>query len=73
MDDAPGDATTDWHVAHAVPQPKRPTAHLPVYGCAGDRETAADALLCIGSESLDRRIARIEAYAIRSAMRLRGV
>ncbi|CAN5554815.1 hypothetical protein BH24GEM3_BH24GEM3_19680 [soil metagenome] len=72
-DDSPGNTTTDWHVAHTTPQAKRPTTHLPVYGCAEDRETAADALLCVGPESLDRQIARIEAYAIRSAIRLRGV
>jgi hypothetical protein len=72
IDDAEG-ATMDWHVAHATPQPKRPTTHLPVYGCAGDRETAADAVLCIGFESLDRQLARLEAFAIRSGIRLRGV
>jgi hypothetical protein len=71
-DDSEG-ATTDWHVAHATPQPKSPTTHLPVYGYAGDRETAADAVLCVGSESLDRQLARIEAYAVRSGVRLRGV
>jgi hypothetical protein len=64
---------TDWHVAHTTPQPKRPTTHLPVYGCAGDREMAADGVLCVGSESLDRQLARIEAYAVRSGVRLRGV
>ena len=67
------DGTTDWHVAHATPQPKRPTLHLPVYGCPADGETAADAVLCVGTESLDRQLARIEAYGVRSAARLRGV
>lgn len=72
--EAPVDvAATDWHVAHPIPQPKFPTSHLPVYGFAGTRETAADALLCVGPESLDRQIARIEAYALRAAVRLRGV
>lgn len=66
-------ATTDWHVAHATPQPKCPTTHLPVYGCAGERETAADAILCSGSGPLDLQLARIEAYAVRSGVRLRGV
>jgi hypothetical protein len=64
---------TDWHVAHPIPQAKQPTTHLPVYGCPGEGETAADALLCIGLEPLDLQIARIEAYAMRSAVRLRGV
>jgi hypothetical protein len=73
VEDAQASATTDWHVAHEVRQPKRPTSHLPVYGCALEYETAADAILCVGPESLDRQIARIEAYAIRSAVRLRGV
>jgi hypothetical protein len=72
-DTEPGKTRTDWHVAHAIPQRKRPTTHLPVFGYAGDRETAADALLCVGRESLDLQIARIEAYALRSAIRLRGV
>lgn len=72
-DDARTSATTDWHVAHAAPQPKRPTRHLPVYGFADDRETAADAILCVGGGSLDRQVALIEAFAIRSAIRLRGV
>jgi hypothetical protein len=72
-DDSPGEETTVWHVAHATPQRKRPTTHLPVYGRAGSGETAADAILCIGRESLDRQISRIEAYAVRSAIRLRGV
>ena len=72
-DDAADDAVRDWHVAHPTPQPKRPTTHLPVYGCAGERETAADAMLCVGGEPLDRQLARIEAFAIRSAVRLRGV
>jgi len=67
------EATTDWHVAHAAPQPKTPTAHLPVYGCASEGETPADAILCIGAGSLDLQLARIEAYAIRAAARLRGV
>lgn len=67
------DGTTDWHVAHAVPQPKRPTEHLPVYGLAAEGETAADALLCAGREPLDLQLARIEAYALRSALRIRGV
>jgi hypothetical protein len=67
------DACVDWHVAHASPQPKHPTSHLPVYGRAGDRETAADAILCVGRESLDLQLARIEAYAMRAAVRLRGV
>jgi hypothetical protein len=71
--DAPGDRTTDWHVAYDPPRAKRPTSHLPVYGCPGERETGADAILCAGAESLDRQIARIEAYAIRSAIRLGGV
>lgn len=70
---ARGDTATDWHVAHAVPQPKIPTTHLPVYGCADERETAADAILCVGTESLDRQLARIEAFAMRAAIRLRGV
>lgn len=65
--------SVDWHIAYAKPQPKSPTTHLPVYGCAEDRETGADAILCIGPESLDRQIARIEAYAIRSGIRIRGV
>jgi len=72
-DPTPRSAVTDWHVAHASPQPKSPTAHLPVYGAADDGEIAADAVLCIGTEALDRQIARIEAYALRSAIRLRGV
>lgn len=71
--DSHGGAAIDWHVAHATPQPKRATAHLPVYGCPEEWETAADAILCVGAESLDLQIARIEAYAIRSAVRLRGV
>jgi hypothetical protein len=73
VEDAPGRPATDWHVAHPTPQPKRPTAHLPVYGPAGSGETAADAILCVGSGSLDRQLARIEAFAVRSAFRLRGV
>lgn len=72
-DDAEGRATVDWHVAHPNPQPKRPTAHLPVYGRPGDWGTAADAIVCVGSESLDRQLARIEAYAVRSGLHLRGV
>lgn len=72
-EDPPGIATTDWHVAHATPQPKNPTTHLPVYGLAEHGETTADAILCVGPESLDRQVARIEAYALRSAIRLRGV
>jgi hypothetical protein len=72
-DDSRGDTTVEWHVAHRVPQVKSPTTHLPVYGCAGDGETAADGILCVGPDSLDRQIARIEAYALRSAMRLRGL
>lgn len=70
---APDVPETEWHVAHATPQPKRPTSHLPVYGCAHERETAADALLCVGGGSLDRQLERIEAYAVRSGIRLRGV
>lgn len=73
LDEPQGGPTTDWHVAHATPQPKLPTMHLPVYGCPADGETAADAILCVGSESLDLQLARMEAYAIRSAIRLRGV
>lgn len=72
-DDPCGGAATDWHVAHTVPQLKRPTSHLPVYGCPGDGEIAADAVLCVGLDSLDRQLARVEAYAIRSRVRLRGV
>jgi hypothetical protein len=72
-DQATGGATTEWHVAHPLPQPKSPTTHLPVYGYAADGETAADAILCVGPESLDLQISRIEAYALRSAIRLRGV
>ncbi|MEX2582111.1 MAG: hypothetical protein WD766_02485 [Gemmatimonadota bacterium] len=67
------DQVTEWHVAHATPRPKRPTAHLPVYGPAAEGEASADAILRVGTESLDRQIARIEAYAMRSAIRLRGV
>lgn len=63
----------DWYVAHPVPQPKRPTLHLPVYGQPGRGERAVDAILCLGPESLDTQIARIEAYALRSAMRLQGM
>jgi len=75
---APADETgsasiTEWHVAYALPQPKTPTTHLPVYGRLGPGETAADAVLYVGDESLDRQLARLEAYAIRSAVRLRGV
>lgn len=72
-DDAEGRSAVDWHVAHATPQPKRPTTHLPVYGSTGGPGAAADAILCVGSESLDRQLARIEAYAVRSGLRLRGV
>jgi hypothetical protein len=72
-DDAQDGATSDWHVAYAVPQPKSPTAHLPVYGRAGSGETGADAILRIGGGSLDLQLERIEAYSIRSALRLRGV
>lgn len=72
-DEPQGRPATDWHVAHATPQPKSPTLHLPVYGCADDGETAADAILCVGAGSLDLQIARIEAFAIRSGVRLRGV
>jgi hypothetical protein len=72
-DDSRDESSTDWHVAHSVPQPKCPTTHLPVYGCAEERETAADAILCVGTESLDRQLARIEAFAMRTAIRLRGV
>jgi hypothetical protein len=68
-----GVAATDWHVAHPFPHPKRPTSHLPVYGSARDGETAADAVLCVGTESLDRQVARIEAYAMRTGVRIRGV
>lgn len=66
-------AATDWHVAHATPQPKAPTAHLPVYGWAGDHETGADAVLCVDLEALDVQLARIEAYALRAGYCLRGV
>jgi hypothetical protein len=72
-DDPERDTAMDWHVAHSRPQPKRPTLHLPVYGDARDPETAADAMLCVGTESLDLQLARIEAYALRAAFRLRGV
>lgn len=71
--EGPVEAATEWHVAHATPQPKRPTSHLPVYGCPFEGETAADAILCVGLEPLDRQVERIEAYAIRSGIRLRGV
>jgi hypothetical protein len=71
--EAQGGATSDWHVAHAVPQPKSPTTHLPVYGRAGSGETSAEAILRIDGGSLDRQLERIEAYAIRSAIRLQGV
>jgi hypothetical protein len=64
---------TDWHVAHATPQPKRPTAHLPVYGWTGGSVTAADAVLCADDGSLDVQLARIEAFALRSAYTLCGV
>jgi hypothetical protein len=66
-------ASMDWHVAHAVPQPKSPTTHLPVYGYPASRETAADAVLRIGRGSLDRQLALIEAFSLRSAIRLQGV
>lgn len=72
-DEVAGDAAVDWHVAHPVPQPKRPTLHLPVYGQPGPRERAVDAILCLGLEPLDRQIARIEAFALRSAMLLQGM
>jgi hypothetical protein len=65
--------STDWHVAHATVQPKQPTLHLPVYGCAERGETPADAIVGIGAEPLDRQLARVEAFALRSAIRLRGV
>jgi hypothetical protein len=71
--DWPSHAATDWHVAHSTPQLKRRTRHLPVFGFAERGETSADAILCIGVEPLDRQIARIEAYALRSAIRIRGV
>lgn len=73
VSDDDGGPTTAWHVAHAVPQPKSPTTHLPVYGFPERGETAADAILCVGTESLDRQIARIEAFCLRAAFRLRGV
>jgi len=66
-------AATEWHVAHATAQPKTATSHLPVYGRPGEGETAADAVLRLDVGSLDRQLARIEAYAIRTALRLRGV
>ncbi len=66
-------AAVDWHLAYAVPQRKCGTTHLPVYGCASDRESSGDALLCVGTASLDRQLGRIEAFAMRSAIRLRGV
>jgi hypothetical protein len=73
-DEGDGDAASvDWHVAHPAPQPKRPTTHLPVYGLPGRGETGADAVLRLDRGSLDAQLARVEAFAIRSAMRVRGV
>lgn len=71
--DAPCAGAMDWHVAHPTPRRKTPTTHLPVYGCACIGETGADAVLCVGNGSLDRQIAQIEAFALRTAYRLQGV
>ncbi|MEX2570990.1 MAG: hypothetical protein WD737_06770 [Gemmatimonadota bacterium] len=73
VEDSPATAIRDWHVAHGVPQQKRPTLHLPVYGSVEEDGIAGDAILCIGLESLDRQIERIEAFAMRSGVTLRAV